>query len=123
MKYGRLLVVTLIAAFAFLAIPSFASPLADKVAFFDQIPGMHRVKYEETNIEVEKEYTVTDPAAAYKAISQAVKKNGWRVVYTEEEEGCAGFQEFKAVKDRLRLSVSCDNDDGVYKVEVELKKK
>ncbi|MGM9992436.1 MAG: hypothetical protein ACI376_06260 [Candidatus Bruticola sp.] len=100
--------------------------LSERLTWVDNIPGLKVIKYEESMRKVEKDYLATNAEKEYQAIVDGLKKNGWRVVKTEIEDGLTNMPEITAVKDGMKFELEVDKDmraDGreVCKFEVSLK--
>lgn len=100
--------------------------LSERLTWVDNIPGLRVVKYEESMHKVEKDYVTTNTQKEYNQIVNGLKKNGWRIVKTEIEDGLTTMPEITAVKDGMKFELEVDQDINyagkeVYKFEVSLK--
>ncbi|MGM9999181.1 MAG: hypothetical protein ACI38Q_07315 [Candidatus Bruticola sp.] len=116
---------TLVCLLAVATAPVWAG-LSERLTWIDNIPGLKVIKYEESMRKVEKDYLATNAEKEYNAIVNGLKKNGWRIVKTEIEDGLTNMPEVTAVKDGMKFELEVDKDmhiDGheIYKFEVSLK--
>lgn len=100
--------------------------LSERLTWVDNIPGLKVVKYEESMHKVEKDYVTTNTQKEYNQIVNGLKKNGWRIVKTEIEDGLTTMPEVTAVKDGMKFKLEVDQDVNyagkeIYKFEVSLK--